>query len=82
MTRQDMQNNIIHPNHYQSKNGFEVIDVIEAFTEELNGYEGFMIGNVIKYICRYKKKNGIEDLEKARNYLDSLIKKEKEKENG
>lgn len=33
----------------------------------------FYAGNVVKYICRYKKKNGLDDLKKARNYLDQLI---------
>lgn len=34
---------------------------------------GFMEGNVIKYVCRWDAKNGIEDLKKARRYLDMLI---------
>lgn len=34
---------------------------------------GFIEGNVIKYICRHKVKNGLEDLKKARHYLDMLI---------
>jgi len=34
---------------------------------------GFLEGNVIKYVARYKAKNGIKDLEKARHYLDKLI---------
>ena len=33
----------------------------------------FIQGNVIKYICRYKSKNGIQDLEKAKHYIDLLI---------
>ena len=33
----------------------------------------FVEGNIIKYICRYKEKNGMEDLKKARDYLDILI---------
>lgn len=37
----------------------------------------FFEGNIVKYICRYKFKNGIEDLIKARNYLDQLILLEK-----
>ena len=36
-------------------------------------------GNVIKYVSRYKRKNGIEDLKKAKQYIDFLIKKEVEK---
>lgn len=39
---------------------------------------GFCAGNVIKYICRYKNKNGIEDLKKARHYIDILIDLESE----
>lgn len=39
---------------------------------------GYIEGNVIKYICRYKSKNGIEDLKKARHYLDLLIEMEGE----
>tara|TARA_R110000824_G_scaffold67371_4_gene174423 strand:+ start:2268 stop:2504 length:237 start_codon:yes stop_codon:yes gene_type:complete len=34
---------------------------------------GFSAGNIIKYICRYKTKGGLEDLKKARHYLDLLI---------
>ena len=34
---------------------------------------GFCVGNIIKYVCRYKDKNGIEDLKKARHYIDLLI---------
>lgn len=41
---------------------------------------GFVAGNVIKYVCRYKGKNGRQDLEKARHYLDLLIEQEYGKE--
>ena len=68
-----MSNNVDHPNHYQSESGLEVIDVIKAFTSELSGEEAFCIGNAIKYICRYSKKNGVEDLEKAKWYIDRAI---------
>lgn len=64
---------INHPLHYQSKKGMEVIDVIEAFTEDLEGIEATDTGNIIKYICRWKKKNGIEDLKKIEWYLKHLI---------
>ena len=37
---------------------------------------GFCEGNVIKYLCRYKRKNGLEDLKKATQYLDFLIERE------
>lgn len=41
---------------------------------------GYMAGNVIKYVSRYKEKNGIEDLKKARHYIDMLIEFEQEAE--
>ena len=63
-----------HPSHYKAKNGMEVIDVIEAFTANLKGYEAVYTGKVIKYICRWKEKNGLEDLRKAQWYLNRLIK--------
>ena len=63
-----------HPKHYKAKNGMEVIDVIEAFTANLKGYEAIYTGKVIKYICRWKEKNGLEDLRKAQWYLNRLIK--------
>ena len=66
-------NPVSHPNHYQSKSGLEVIDVIKAFTEDLKGVESYYTGNILKYMCRWKKKNGVEDLKKARQYLDWLI---------
>lgn len=63
-----------HPPHYISETGLEVIDVIEAFTFNLKGIEATDTGNVIKYICRWKEKNGIEDLKKAQWYINHLIK--------
>ncbi len=64
---------VSHPDHYQSKKGLEVIDVIEAFTEDLKGIEATDTGNVIKYICRWKHKNGVQDLHKCIWYLTHLI---------
>ena len=65
--------NVNHPKHYQSKNGLEVIDVIDAFTDGLIGMEAVCTGNALKYICRWKNKNGIEDIKKAIWYLNKLI---------
>ena len=74
---------VSHPSHYQSKSGLEVIDVIAAFTEGLEGIEAVDTGNAIKYICRWKDKNGVQDLEKAMWYIqhliDHLIKEDEEK---
>lgn len=64
---------VSHPSHYQSKTGLEVIDVIEAFTFDLKGIEATDTGNVIKYMCRWKAKNGLQDLKKAQWYLSHLI---------
>ena len=78
-------NMVTHPPHYQSKTGLETIDVIEAFTSDLKGIEATDTGNIIKYMCRWKSKNGLQDLEKAKWYLEHLIdrvkKTEREKHN-
>ena len=68
-----MKDNVNHPEHYQTKSGLETIDVIEAFCDGINGIEAGCTANVIKYICRWKKKNGLEDLKKANWYLNKLI---------
>ena len=68
--KKDMVN---HPLHYISETGLETIDVIEAFTFDLKGIEAVDTANIIKYICRWKHENGIQDLEKAQWYLNHLI---------
>ena len=70
-----------HPSHYQTKSGLEAIDVIEAFTDGLNGIEAVDTANAIKYILRWKSKNGVEDLKKARWYINHLIDKLESAEN-
>ena len=58
-----------HPDHYQSPNGLEAIDVIEAFF-----HDNFHLGNVFKYLARAGKKGDyVEDLEKAAWYLQREI---------
>ena len=69
-----MANMVDHPKHYQTTTGIEAIDVMEAFTADLSGAEAVNTSNVIKYILRWKHKNGLEDLKKCRWYLDRLIK--------
>lgn len=68
-----MSDMIMHPEHYQGEFGMEVIDVIENFTANLTGIEAIDTGNIIKYACRWKRKNGVEDLEKIKWYCDHLI---------
>lgn len=58
------------PPHY-NKAGIECIDAIGAATDE--GFEYYLQGNIIKYLWRYRYKNGVEDLEKAQWYLNKLI---------
>ena len=65
--------NIISPNHYASDKGFEVFDVQEAFIHELKGMSASYWCNIVKYILRFQKKNGVEDLKKAKYYLEKLI---------
>lgn len=65
-------NNVVHPNHY-NRTSVEVIDTIKGMSTT-SEYRGFLIGNVVKYISRYSMKNGIEDIKKARYYLDLLEK--------
>ena len=64
---------VSHPSHYQSESGLEVIDVIEAFTENMTGIEATDTGNIIKYACRWKDKNGVQDLKKILWYTQHLI---------
>lgn len=52
---------------------------IEPITFILQNDLDFCQGNIIKYVCRYKMKNGIEDLEKAKHYIELLIEYEKDK---
>ena len=64
--------NVTNPGHYQGNHGLEVIEVHKNFLteEELRGYYK---GNTLKYLLRESKKNGLEDLKKARKHLDWWI---------
>lgn len=61
------------PPHYNQA-GIECIDAIAAATSGKTGIEAVCVANVIKYLWRYELKNGVEDVKKARWYLDRLIK--------
>lgn len=67
---QPLQPDTINPSHYK-QGDVECIDAIKAATTD--GFTGYLTGNILKYIWRWKHKNGIEDLRKARWYLDRLI---------
>ena len=65
------QDNVNSPSHYNQA-GIECIDAIKASLGD--GYQDYCKGNVMKYLWRYKYKNGIEDLKKAQWYLNSMVK--------
>lgn len=68
--------NVNKPNHYQLNikgNNIQVIDIIDEVVKDYKPQEAFKIANVIKYILRASKKNGKEDLKKARKYIDMLV---------
>ena len=58
------------PKHY-SESKIECISAIEALRGRC--YEYYLQGNIIKYLWRYRNKNGIEDLKKAQWYLNEMI---------
>ena len=65
-----------HPEHY-TKGGIETIDFIKAKLSGY-GYRAYLTGNVIKYMSRAGSKGDkLEDLQKAKWYLDELIKESK-----
>jgi hypothetical protein len=67
-----VSDNVNHPAHYNS-GGIEAIDGIAAATVGLDGIEAVCTGNAIKYLWRWKRKGGVEDLRKAKWYIDRLI---------
>lgn len=68
----DIKEESIKPNHYKvNEQGFECWDYIDMICPN----HEFYVGNILKYVTRYKEKNGLNDLKKARVYLDRLINK-------
>ena len=68
--RRELEDMVNNPSHY-NKAGIECIEAIRAATGD--GYEYYLQGNIMKYLWRYRYKNGTEDLEKAQWYLKDLI---------
>ena len=64
----------MNPNYYKMKNGQDLNDMFEVGL--IPHVESYYMGNIIKYTVRHQNKNGLEDLEKAKTYLDRLIKYE------
>ena len=71
--RNEGHSNPINPLHYGKDEAHDCI------TYCLQNGVGFLEGNVIKYVTRWRKKNGIEDLKKAQEYLRRLIESEEER---
>ena len=67
----DDPNIIETPEHYTSRS-MECIEVIRVMSENMSGFEAYCMGNIIKYIYRYKDKNMVEDLSKASKYIEYL----------
>jgi hypothetical protein len=68
-----MADNVNHPSHY-TQGGIECIDALKAATAGLEGIEAVCTANAIKYLWRWKHKNGVEDIDKAIWYLERLRK--------
>ena len=69
---EDKHNPVTQPDHY-NKGAIEAIEAIKASMHPQE-YKGYLKGNCLKYLWRYEYKNGVEDLRKARVYLEWLIK--------
>lgn len=61
----------LRKNYYKTSDDKDLFDLFESGL--LKNTESFYIGNIIKYIFRFHDKNGVDDLKKARTYLDRLI---------
>ncbi|MCG2344857.1 DUF3310 domain-containing protein [Staphylococcus epidermidis] len=73
-TKKTLDDKVNHPSHY-SYGDIEIIDFIEQVTKDYKPELSFAIGNAIKYISRANRKNGKEDLDKARWYLNRAFEK-------
>ena len=79
MPESSKPDNVNCPKHY-CKGGVESIDFVRAAVSNLSGFEAVCVANIIKYMWRYKEKNGLEDVMKAAKYLEWL--QEEVKNNG
>ena len=77
-----VENNVKSPRHYRLEGlNIESIDVIKA-TLGKEGFKAFCKGNIMKYLIRAEKKNGLEDYKKAQIYLNWYLKECEEEKNG
>ncbi len=61
-----------HPNHYSWRGGMEAADIVAEMTRGAEGAEAYWLGCAIKYLYRYPKKNGLQDIDKAIECLQRL----------
>lgn len=74
------ENDVVnHPAHYTGGK-MECIDIVDVMTEDKQGLEAFCTGNIVKYLYRYNKKGGVEDVKKAEWYFKKLIEVLEEKQ--
>ena len=66
-----MSDKQIGGDHY-AKHAIQPWDALQCWLGP-DGFKAYLAGNVVKYIARHKDKGGVQDLEKARHYLDKLI---------
>ena len=71
---EDVVNDVVNrPEHYR-QGGVECIEAIKAAVTTAPPVQAVYVANILKYVWRYREKNGIQDLLKARWFLDELIK--------
>lgn len=70
----------LRPSYYKGKDGKDLFSRFENGLLSKEQVRGFYIGNIMKYITRYRGKNGVEDLLKADTYLNRLIEFEEHEE--
>lgn len=58
------------PSHYKQGERETIENIRDAMSSE--GYQGYCVGNIVKYLSRYKFKNGLEDVRKAKKYIGFL----------
>ena len=67
-----MEHNDVRQQHHYTAQAVQPIEYMEI-TMTPEQYEGYLLGNVIKYISRYRHKNGLQDLRKGKVYMGWLV---------
>lgn len=75
-----MDKGTLRPNYYKDKHGKDLFSHFKDGLLNLEQLSGFYLGNIMKYLTRYREKNGVEDLQKAKTYLEELINLEGDKQ--